>query len=195
MVIAPFSLKISIGFMSIISCTLMACHKLGHPKGQINRIEIATSGCLRGCPVVGICIDSSLTLRYYGGHKAKLQGFYTGTVTQGFWDTLNMKLKHINFKNLDTTEYLPLDGEDAEVIFYWNKQKRHIFKSIDDDPDSISHVVIWIANSYKRVELHKLKDSVSFETTFQFVRPPKPKIDQVMFPPPKKNHHRKQYNE
>jgi len=177
-------------FLSLIgSCFLVACHKPVKRKNQINKIEIATGGCLRGCPAIGIRIDSSLTYIYYGGWKAKLQGYYAGTVTQGFWDTLNMKLKHINFKNLDTSKYLPIDGEPAEVIFYWNKQKRHIFKSIDDDPDSVSHTLIWIANSYKHVELHKLQDSVRFETNYHFMRPPKPKIDQVKFPPPMKNQH------
>jgi hypothetical protein len=176
-------------------CLLDACHKPISKKNEINKIEIATGGCLRRCPVIGIIIDSTLSLKYYGGYKAKLQGYYSGIVTQGFWDTLNMKLKHINFKKLDTTDYLPLDGEDAEVIFYWNKQKRHIFKSIDDDPDSISHVLIWIANSYKHIELHKLENSVHFETTYQFIQPPKPKLDQIRFPPPKKNRHGKKSDE
>jgi hypothetical protein len=173
----------------ICGCMLIGCHNPLRRKDQINRIEIATGGCLHGCPVIGLRIDSALKLIYYGGYKAKLQGYYSGFVTQGFWDTLNVKIKQINYKKLDTVNDLGLDGQDAEVIFYWNKQKRHIFKSIYEDPDSISHVLIWITDSYKHFQLQKSNDTPKFETTYQFMRPPsppKPKLDQVTFPPPKK---------
>jgi hypothetical protein len=172
--------------MIIVSCLFTACHHLKKRQDQINRIEIATGGCLRGCPVIGISIDSTLRLKYYGGYKAKLQGYYSGFVTQGFWDTLNVKLKQINFKKLDTSKYYELDGEVDEVIFYWDKQKRHIFKSVDDDPDAVSHVLIWIADSYKHIQLQKSNDTLKFETTYQFMMPPKPKLVQIKFPPPKK---------
>jgi len=129
---------------------------------------------------------STLAFKYYGGYKAKLQGYYSGVVTRGFWDTLNIKLKEIKFKKLDTSKDYPLDGEVAETIFYWGKQKRHIFKSIDDDPDSVSHVLIWIINSYKNIELNKLKDSVNFETRYQYMMPPKPSLHQIIFPSSKK---------
>jgi len=168
-----------------------ACNRPASTKYEINKIEIATGGCLRGCPVVGEIIDSTLTFKYYGGYKAKLQGYYEGKVSQGFWDTLNLKIKQISFKKLDTSKYMEVDGEAAEAIFYWNNHKRHVFKSIYNDPDAVSHVLIWIINSYKTIELHKLKDSVSFETGYQFMLPPRPKSDQVKFPPPKKYRYRK----
>lgn len=172
-------------FMLFGVCLFAACNSPVAKKYEINKIEIATGGCLRGCPVIGEIIDSSLAFTYYGGYKAKFQGYYEGKVTQAFWDTLNLKLKQINFKKLDTSATLPLDGESAEVVFYWGNHKRHVFKSIYDDPDSVSHLLIWIVNSYKRMELHKLSGIVLFETTFQFMTPPKPKRDNVKFPPPK----------
>lgn len=170
----------------VLICFLAGCFQPTKKEDNINKIEIATSGCLRGCPVIGISIDSSLAFRYYGGYKAKLQGYYSGVVTRGFWNTLNIKLKKISFKTLDTSKDYPIDGEVAEAIFYWNNQKRHIFKSIDADPDSVSHVLIWIINSYKNIELNKLKDSGKFETRYQYMMPPKPNLHQIIFPPPKR---------
>ena len=167
-------------------CVWISCRLPGKPKDQIKSIEIATDGCLAGCPVIAIRIDSSLTLKYHGGFNAVPKGFYSGVVTQGFWDTLNVKLKQINFKKLDTAQYYSIDGEVAEAIFYWDSHKRHIFKSIYENPDSVSSVLIWIINSYKHIDPHKLKDSVKFETTYQNMQPPILIEDHVLFPPPKK---------
>jgi hypothetical protein len=178
-----------IQFLLICCCLFAACRNPTKRKDQIKRIDIADGGCMKGCPAVGISIDSSLTLKYYGGYKAKFQGYYAGKVTQGFWDSLNTKLEQIRFKKLDTSSFAELDGQSAEVAVYWNKQKRHFIRSIYEDPDSVSHVLIWIINSYKQVKLHKLTDTVKFETRYQFImppQPPKPKLDQVKFPPPKK---------
>jgi len=175
--------------LTFACCLFAACRNPAKRKDQINRIDIADGGCMKGCPAIGISIDTSLTLKYYGGYKAKLQGYYEGKITQGLWDTLNLKLTHINYKKLDTATYYGMDGETAEVIFYWNKQKRHITREIYEDPDSVSHVLIWIVNSYKQVKLHKLTDTVKLETKYQFMmppRPPRPKLDQVKFPPPRK---------
>jgi hypothetical protein len=186
MKITPVNLLKSIFAVVVGSFILSACLKTIRPKDQIQRIEIATSGCLKGCPVIGIQIDSLLTFRYYGGYKAKLQGFYSGVVTQGFWDTLNFKLKQINFKQLDTAQYYGIDGEVAEVIFYWGDQKRHIYKPIDGDPDAVSHTLKWVINSYNQVDLHPLKDNIKFETSYQNMKPPIFENDQVKFPPPSK---------
>lgn len=148
-----FKARITICILISGICLLTSCNSPFSKKYEINKIEIATGGCLRGCPVVGEIIDSSLCLKFYGGYEAKLQGGYEGKVTQGFWDTLNSKLKRINLKALDSSEPgLPLDGEPAEVIFYSGNHKRHIFKSIYKDPDSVYHLLIWILNSYKRLE-------------------------------------------
>ena len=175
-------------FLIYAAIIFFACNKPQNNNNEINKIEIATSGCLRHCPVVGLIIDSTLNLEYYGGDKAILQGYYHGKVTPGFWDTLNIKLKQINFKKLDTSRQLIVDGEQAEAIFYWGTNKRHVFVSIEENTDSAARVFTWIINSYKRVELQKLNDSVKFETTFQYRQPPSPPspTDGVLFPPPKK---------
>jgi hypothetical protein len=164
---------------------LTACQKPVGKKEEIGKIEIATTGCLRGCPIVGLQIDSSFKLVYYGGYKSKLQGYYEGKITQDIWDTLNFKLKHINYRKIDTSEYLEIDGENAEAIFYWNKQKRHIYRSIYENPDSISDALIWIINCCKRVKLQKSKDSIKFETTYQNIKPPIMAKYPIQFPPPK----------
>jgi len=162
---------------------LMGCHHPPVPGRQIKSIEIATAGGLSVNPVVAIQIDSSLTLRYYGGRNAKPAGYYTGVVTQGFWDTLNIKLKKIDFKKLDTAQFYGMDEQVAEVAFYWGNHKRHIFKAIDGEPDSVSNTLKWIANSYKQVTLHHLKDSFKFETPFQALNLPIRKYEQVKLPP------------
>ncbi|HEY4322950.1 MAG TPA: DUF6438 domain-containing protein [Mucilaginibacter sp.] len=157
-------------------------------RNTITRIEVAKGGCLRGCPVTAISIDSSLTFGYFGGYKAKLKGNYTGKVTQGFWDSLNMKLEQMNYKHLDTTEYLELDGEQAEVICYWAGHKRRITLSIDgfDTTSYKSKFFRDLAYSYDHVKLNKTSSVVKFEVKYQYMTPPLPKKDNVKFPPPRR---------
>ena len=171
-----------------ITVIFVSCKTSRKNNGEINKIEIARGDCLRGCTVVGLIIDSTLNMQYYGGFKATLRGYYHGKVTPGFWDTLNIKLKQINFKKLDTYNHLPVDGEQAEAIFYWGTNKRHVFVSIEKNADSAASVFTWIINSYKCVELQKLNNSVKFETTFQYMQPPSPPspADRLLFPPLKK---------
>lgn len=177
-------------FFIYVAIFFFACDKRWKNNYEINKIEIGAWGCMHGCPAVGLIIDSTLNLEYYGGYKAKLQGYYNGKVTQGFWDTLNLKLRQINFKKLDTSfNQLPLDAESAEAVFYWGTKKRHVFILIDDNPDSASSTIRWIINSYKHLSLQKQNKGVKFETTFQYMQPPilKSPAEQVIFPPPKKS--------
>jgi hypothetical protein len=175
----------SIALLSIICLALAACHKPGKTDNQINKIEIATGGGLKKAGFIAIQIDSTLTFNYYGGYNAKLKDYYSGKISPAFWDTLNLKLKAINFKKLDTTQYLGMDGQMAEVIFYWNNQKRHITSPIDEGDDSVSRALSWIANSYQHIELHKLRDTIKFGTTYQHLKPLIAIKGTVKFPPEK----------
>ena len=180
----------SLSFILIILLviSLCGCNKHRTNKNEINKIEIATGGCLRGCPVIGLIIDSALNYSYYGGEKAKLRGYFHGEITPELWDSLNLKLKKINFKEINSEE-LGLDGENAEVIFYWGNNKKHLFKSIYGNHDSVSNVLIWIINSYKHIRLNKSSEQIRFNTTYQFMKAPmpRPKLDNVKFPPPGKD--------
>jgi hypothetical protein len=185
-------MKHSILPLLFILLLLTSCHKTCAKKDFITKIEVAKGGCLRGCPITAISIDSTLTYNYFGGYKAKLQGYYTGKVTQGYWDTLNAKLKQVDFKKIDSdARYLPLDGEPGEVICYVGSSKKHFFISIyeDDTTDYKSQLFREIAYSYNHVSLYKMKDSSKFDVIFQHIIPPRPKLDQIKFPPPK--HHRR----
>ena len=159
-------------------------------KGEITKIEIAKGGCLRNCPATVISIDSTLTYNYWGGYKAKLQGFYTGTVTEAYWEALNAQLKNVDFNKLYSADYLPVDGEAAEVMCYWGAVKKHVFVEIfEGASDYKSKDFREIAYSYERVQLHKMRDTVKFAVSIQHIRPPappRPKLDQIKFPPPSK---------
>lgn len=169
---------------------LLGCNKLSPNKNPITKIEIATGGCMRmdQCPAFGLIIDSSLAFKYYGGYKSKLQGYYEGSISQEFWDTLNMKLEKIHYEKLSQKNELVLDAEQAESIIYSHQKKTHIFKVIEGETDGATKVLRWILDSYQKVQLIKTKDTIHFDTTFQSMRPPVPKMEQVKFPPPEKHH-------
>jgi hypothetical protein len=168
--------------------------KKSRAKDEITKIEIAKAGSLRNSPATVISIDSSLTYNYWGGYNAKLQGYYTGTVTEAYWEALNTQLKNVDFNQLYSADYLPLDGEAAEVICYWGAVKKHVFVEIfEGATDYKSKDFREIAYSYERVQLHKMKDTAKFAVSIQHIRPPappRPKLDQVKFPPPTKNNTR-----
>jgi hypothetical protein len=168
---------------------ILFSHCNGHvsKRNAISRIEVAKGGCLRRCPATAISIDSSLTFNYFGGDHARLEGNYTGKVTGGFWDSLNMKLERVNYRYIDTTEYFALDEEQAEVIYYWGGSKRRITLPIDrsDTTDYKSILFRELAYSYDHIKLHKVKENIKFEVKYQYTKEPILKEDTVKFPPPK----------
>lgn len=150
---------------------------------EITKIEIATSGCFGSCPSTAISIDSNLSYKFYGGRYASLKGYYLGKVTTGFWDTLNMKLEHIKYKQMDTAYSVNADLPEIELIIHFNGQVRHIQSDFYSKPDSVRNVVDWLKNSYQKVKLHETKNKLQFQTNAQN-DPYSPPIDMVKFPPP-----------
>lgn len=50
------------------------------------------------------------------GNNGKLNGYYSWRVSQVFWDTLNIKLEHINYKQLDTSYRYSVDDQSLEIL-------------------------------------------------------------------------------
>jgi len=169
---------------------IVACHNPKRRVNEISKIDIATGGYLGDCPSIAISIDSSLTYKYYGGSFSDKQGYYTGKVTQAFWDSLNIKLEQIKFKRLDTNFTVPMDAPETELKIHFNSQTRHIQTGLFGLPASIANVFRWLINSYHQVKLYPSKDKLQFETEAQR-EPPKPSIKVVKFPQPVKRHNNK----
>ncbi len=161
---------------------LVGCKNCNHRQNHINKIEIAAGGGILRAPVIGLILDSSLSLKYYGGLYAKRQGFFEGKVDKPFWDSLTYKFEKIRIKSADTTRNYVLDAEQAEAIIVIGNYKIHVYHIIGDNRDSITNFLLWTLNAYKGIVLQKLKDSVKFETTIQFMKDPIEKKDPVKFP-------------
>jgi hypothetical protein len=176
---------------------LSSCDRSVKRKNEITKIEIATGGCFGPCQSTVVSIDSSLNYRYFGGDtyftlplyavSGKLKGYYSGKISQGFWDTVNIKLEHINYKQLDSSYQHSIDDQSLEVFIHYGNKIKHIKAQSASLPDSIAHVFYYVINSYKSVKPKSTKDTFNFESTTQ--RPiPMPNIHMVKFPPPTKKH-------
>jgi hypothetical protein len=152
---------------------LISCKKHVPRNNEITRVEVATGGCFGPCQYTALSIDSSLELKYYGGHllpdrwRKTLQGYYDAKVSRGFWDTLNMKLEHIKYKKLDTARNWVIDSQDFEIIIHYDRGVKHIRFTGDSFPDSVETVFRWIDSSYRTVVLHHIKGPIQFETVVQ----------------------------
>ena len=175
---------------------LSSCDKKTQRKNEITKIEIATGGCFGPCQSTVVSIDSSLGYKYYGGdiyftlspntaNKGKLKGYYSGKVSKGFWDTINIKLEHINYKQLDSSYEHSVDDESLEVFIHYGNKVEHIRAQSASLPRSVADMFYYIINSYKTIKPKPSKDTFNFESTTQ--RPLSiPNIREVKFPPPSK---------
>lgn len=174
-------------FSLILILTLFACadtHKDNKRNNQIRKVSFATGGCYGKCPFLAIEIDSSLSYKFYGGQYSDLQGFFTGKITQTFWDSLNIKLEQVNLKQLDTLYMATIDDLSIESYFTFGQIKKPLFGHEMDFPDSVQKIFNWLMGSYKRVELTKV-DTLDFETKIQFSQGPMPPPKNLKFTPPK----------
>ncbi|MDP3393071.1 DUF6438 domain-containing protein [Sediminibacterium sp.] len=167
--------------------TLLACvdkkNEAIKRQDQFKTISFATGGCYGKCPFLAIQIDSSLTYKFYGGRYTEKQGFFTAKVTQGFWDSLNIKMEQAKFKQLDTLYNASVDDMSIESYFTYGQIRKPLYGQEMDLPDNIRSVFYWLMDSYKKLQLTKV-DTLLFETKIQFGQGPIPPPKIIKFTPP-----------
>ncbi len=172
----------------LTSFAITSCERKKAVENRIKRVDIATGGCFGPCQLTALSLDSSLQYKYYGGEtpffppdkkSGNLKGYFTGTVSQQLWDSVGIKLNQIHYQQLDTAYTHSLDDERLELfIQYGNGKTKHISAQSASLPDTVREVFFWIANTYKKVNLKPIKDSIKFRTTIQWSPlepPPLPK--------------------
>lgn len=159
--------EMKLAVIMFVLIVFLSCTTYMPRKNEITKIEIATSGCYGTCQSTAISIDNNLNYKYYGGRYASLKGYYLGKVTKGFWDTLNMKLEHIKYKQMDTTYNVNIDLPETELIIHYNGLVKHIQSDFFRKPDSIWNVLNWLKNSYQKIKLHETKKKIQFQTKAQ----------------------------
>jgi len=150
-------------------------------RNEIIKIELVRSGAWSNFGAV-VSVDSSLNYKYYARNLK--QGYFIGTVSKRFWDTLNTKLEQIQFKTLPSDNInSSADAEYFELIIYWEHGKRTItkFESLNNNP--VDKTFIWLNDSYKNIWLQRVKNPIKFESA-QPNLPPSPS-DSMSFLPPK----------
>ncbi|RYE13883.1 MAG: hypothetical protein EOP45_20505 [Sphingobacteriaceae bacterium] len=176
----------------IILITLFGCSpsKKSDRQNAINRIVFATGGCFGTCPIQAIDFDSSLTFKYHGVEYTNNLGFYSGRITNKFWDTLNLKLESIKYRQLDSSYEYSVGDLSTELYIYYNGNKvKHI--SVQSAslpggqyailPDSIMTVYQWLLTSIKQLKVKRTTDSLFFPT--QIDKPLPISLNHDKFPP------------
>jgi len=144
---------------------------------EITKVEFATGGCFGSCPLTATSVDSSLHYKYYSGGiipvwgnkppKDDYNGYYTGTISRGLWDSIIIKLNGIHYKQLDTVYNHSVDDESFELIVHYRNGIKHIHAQSFSLPNNAREVFYWIANCYKSIKLKQIQDTLKFETTIQ----------------------------
>jgi hypothetical protein len=169
--------------ISILTLFFACDNKNDRRENEIKRIVFATGGCYGTCPIQAIDIDNTLALKYHGIEYTDKIGFYTGVVTSGFWDTLNIKLESVNYKQLDSMYDRSSDDLSTEIFIYYNDKVKHIYGQSASLPDSVMTVYDWLLKSMRTFELKQAQDSLTFQTRIQKPLPPPP-IPTLKFIPP-----------
>jgi hypothetical protein len=153
--------------------TLLSCNNNREKrKNQINRIVFATGGCYGKCPVQAIDIDSSLGFKYHGEAFTENKGFFIGSVTAGFWDTLNIKFEQIHYESLDTLYDHSVDDLSTEILIYYKDKVKHIHGQSESLPANLKTVYEWLMTSINTFKFQSSKDSLEFPTNAKRLMPP-----------------------
>ena len=137
----------------------------------LSKVCFATGGCYGNCPLFAIEIDSSLNYKFYGGFLSDSSGYFTGKVSQGFWDTLNTKMEGIHYYALDTLYSGSEDDLNIEAILYFGDNRKRISAREWSLPENVERVFMWIINSYKTITLKRAPYQIPFETQIQYLLP------------------------
>jgi len=170
-----------LALLLVIATILLACNKPKPRHNPISKVQIYTGPCFGDCPVQTVSIDSTLAVNYWGDRNTKYHGFFTATIPQALWDSVNFKLEQIHYKNLKA--FYPetyTDGPDYYVLIEHGCVKTYIDASVSGLPDNVYHVFTSILNTYKSVKLTPVKDSIKFDT---FKRQRVIDVKSIRFPP------------
>jgi hypothetical protein len=170
--------------LHLIQFFVVGCKDNVRRTNQIIRIDMAVEGTAPNGGMA-LSIDTSLVCHYFGDSQSLKPGNYKGTIDKDLWDSLNVRLERIGYKQLDTIDNVVADVPSTEVVIQWKGHRKHLLRDLNLYPDSMSKVLQWITQFYKTQQLKPVKDTFLYNTVVQF-----PPIDQKIlnghhFPPPK----------
>lgn len=135
-------------------------------QNKITKLSFATGGCLGECPFMALEIDSTLDFKFYGGKYSKLQGFYSGKISQSIWDSINIKFEPLQNRNLDNG-IRTLDDMAIQNIIHFGKTIKNISAQEMELPEDVRNDYHWLMEVYKKGDLTKMTDTIHFETSLQ----------------------------
>jgi hypothetical protein len=152
----------------LISHSCCTNKRLKIRNNEITRISFASGGCYGRCPFLAIEVDSSLNYKYYGGLYSEKPGFYMGTITPELWDSINIGFERVDFKHLDSSYQASVDDLATQTIIFYSNRRKIINAQSASLPRSVDSLLHWIMFSYRRVNLVKSADSLSFYANLQY---------------------------
>jgi|SRR5450631_3385153 len=166
-----------VGLLTTAVYTACSNHKLKTRPNEISKISFASGGCFGPCPILAIEVDSSLNYKYYGGEHSEKKGYLTGRISPTLWDTINIKFEEVDFKHLDTAYQFTVDDLATQTSIFYSNKRKIINAQSSSLPKPVSDVLLWLMNSYKRINLTPSKDTIGFGSRLQYlllVPPPPP---------------------
>ncbi len=176
--------RLSIGL--VFAFMVFSCSKT-HQTSEITQIELSKINSLNWVDVTAVSIDSSLSVKYHGlGHRP-LPSNYQGAISQDLWDSLTQELEDLKFKTLDSADkdIRQIDGYFYSLTIHWKGGKRRIWRGEELNVlYTVFEQLLTINKTIKLVPMNQPFSYDNIETGPMRSLRPKPKIDQVKFPPP-----------
>ena len=159
-------------FLLLFSLYCCVHSPLKEKQNNIYKITLASQEYMGDGPFRAIELDSSLLLKYFGGHNSDPVGFYYGKISQLTWETIQSKIEKIGNNPLDTSIRRIVDDREIEMFIHSQTGVKHITAYQSTLPKSIVTEFDEILNLYKQIKLSKTDDSIKFETVVQEYNPP-----------------------
>lgn len=142
------------------------------PGYEIFKTTLASQEYMGGGRYRAIELDSTLVVKYFGGHNSNPEGFFYGKIKQQKWDSIKSKLEELGKMILDTANKRIVDDRLIEIYIHSHEGIKHIAAPQSVLPKKFIIEFDSILNIYKYIGLSKTNDSLKFETTVQEYIPP-----------------------
>ena len=165
----------------LLTTLFIACHPVKPNKSEISKVELATTGSGR-VPRRAISVDSSLKFKFYTdtvsstGLAPSYPRYYEGRISKALWDSLQVKLADIKYKQMASVhpeDFQVNDAYGVELILYSNGTHKRIIRTLKSTSVThFDHLVEWMIKLpegaiIKETNVHQLMDTLHFGTTWQ----------------------------
>lgn len=153
---------------SLVPFALVACTSANESPVRGVTVAFSGFGCEMECPDYVIDIDSSLSVRYWGGSFAERQGYFQGRLSEAQWDSVQLSFERYLLHGIDTVTFARTDHPDFEMVIVGRSGDLHVSNNTGNLSDADRATIHSVMSLVERAKPLKPMDTLVFSTSEQY---------------------------